>query len=273
MKIGSILFGGLLTVAALVIGLGSWGTIDTGNRGIVLNLGKATGEIKGEGFFWKTPIFESIKEVSVRTWKVQDETEAASKDLQQVNTTVALNISQSPSAVAAIYQQYGTNWDETFVDPALKESQKAVIARFTAEQLVTQREQVRGQIADLVRSKLEPKGFHVEAANIVNLRFSDSFNHAIEAKVTAEQNALAAQNKLAQVQFEAQQAAAEANGRALAITAESNALRSNPQILQLRAIEKWDGKLPSIIGGGATPFINVPTGSDVSRFTGAKVIQ
>jgi len=98
----------------------------------------------------------------------------------------------------------------------------------------------------------------VDEFNIVNFRFSKVFNEAIEAKVTAEQSALAAKNKLEQIKFEAEQRVAEAKGKAEAITVESNALRSNPQILELRALENWNGVLPQVTGSGGIPFINLP---------------
>jgi len=88
----------------------------------------------------------------------------------------------------------------------------------------------------------------VEDFSIVNFDFSKSFNEAIEAKVTAEQNALASKNKLAQVQYEAQQSVEKAKGEAEAIRIQSSALQSNPQILQLEAIRKWDGKMPQVTG-------------------------
>ena len=97
----------------------------------------------------------------------------------------------------------------------------------------------------------------VDEFNIVNFEFSKNFNDAIEAKVTAEQQALAAKNKLEQIKFEADQKIAEARGKAEAMTIESNALKSNPQILELRALEKWNGTLPPVTGG-AIPFINLP---------------
>jgi regulator of protease activity HflC (stomatin/prohibitin superfamily) len=105
--------------------------------------------------------------------------------------------------------------------------------------------------------KLNPRGIIVDDFNIVDFEFSESFNQAIELKVTAEQSALAAKNKLEQVKFEADQQVAEAQGKADALRIEASALQSNPQILQLRAIEKWDGQMPAVIGGGATPFVDV----------------
>jgi regulator of protease activity HflC (stomatin/prohibitin superfamily) len=247
----------LLTV--LILTLGSWGTIDAGHRGIVLRMGAVTGEIKGEGFYSKTPWTESVVETSVQVFKAQDETEAATSDLQIVRTVLAVNFRQNPDAVAKIYQRYGTNYIQTFIDPSVKETAKAVIARFTAEHLISQREKVRLAINDELRSKLEAEGFVLDTVNIINFAFSEGFSRAVEAKVTAEQNALAAKNKLDQVKFEAQQAYETAAGKAKAIEVESKALQSSPQILQLRALEKWDGRMPQVVGSGAMPFIELGT--------------
>lgn len=133
---------------------------------------------------------------------------------------------------------------------------KASTAKFTAEELITKRELVRAEAKAALREKLEPRGIMVDEFNIVNFAFSGTFNSAIEAKVTAEQSALAARNKLEQIKFEADQRVAEARGKAEAIRIESDALRSNPQILELRALEKWDGVLPQVTGS-SVPFINL----------------
>jgi regulator of protease activity HflC (stomatin/prohibitin superfamily) len=115
---------------------------------------------------------------------------------------------------------------------------------------------VRDEIKSLLSEKLSANGITVKEVNIVNFNFSQSFNEAIEAKVTAEQNALAAKNKLEQVKFEASQAIAEAEGKAKALQIEGQALSSNPQVKELRAIEKWNGILPQVTGD-SVPFINI----------------
>ena len=101
-------------------------------------------------------------------------------------------------------------------------------------------------------------GLLISDLNIVDFDFSESFNDSIERKVTAQQDALAAENKLKQIEFEAQQAVASAKGKAEAQRIEGEALRANPEVLELRAVEKWDGKLPQYMTGGqTTPFINI----------------
>jgi prohibitin 2 len=250
---------GLFLVIALVLvfGFGSWGTIDAGHRGVVLSMGRVTGEIKGEGFYTKTPWIETVKEMNCQIQKEQVQTDCASKDLQTIRAVVALNLSLMPTNCAIVYQTVGVSYLDTLVAPAMQEGIKAVTARYTAEELVSKRELVREDISKLLGEKLTPIGIRIEALNIVNLDFSQSFNQAIEAKVTAAQNALAAQNMLSQKEFEAKQLVATAMGKAESMAIESKALAQNPQILQLRALEKWNGELPRVMGSQAVPFVDV----------------
>lgn len=252
----------LISIIVLILAFGSWGTIDAGHRGVVLSMGAVTGEIKGEGFYTKKPWIETVKEMNCQIQKEQVTTACASKDLQTITAVVALNLRLDVDKVANVYQTIGENYLDTIVAPAMQEGIKAITARYTAEELVSKRESVRTDMATLLAEKLGPSGIKIEALNIVNLDFSPSFNTAIEVKVTAEQNALAAKNMLAQKQYEAQQAVATAEGKAKALAVEGKALESNPQILQMRALEKWDGKLPQIMGGnGAVPFIQTQLGT------------
>lgn len=241
----------------LVCLFGSWGTVGAGHRGVVLRMNRVTGEIKGEGFYTKTPWLESVREMDVRTQKEQVETEGASKDLQSVTAEVALNLSLMPNSCATVYQNIGMDYLDKIVKPTMQESIKAIMAKFTAEELISKREEVRAAISSLLKDKLTAIGLNVEALNLVDLDFSKSFNAAIEAKVTAEQNALAAKNLLAQKEYEAQQAVVTARGKAESMSIESAALAKNPQVLQLRALEKWNGVLPTVVGTGAIPFINM----------------
>jgi regulator of protease activity HflC (stomatin/prohibitin superfamily) len=123
--------------------------------------------------------------------------------------------------------------------------------------VITKQEQVREDTNALLKARFLPQGMVIDGLNIVNFHFSKVFNDAIEAKVTAEQNALAAKNKLEQVKFEAQQMVEAANGKAKAIQVEASAIANNPLVLQLRALEKWNGILPQYTGSGSIPFIQI----------------
>jgi len=254
LKILGIAFVALIAIIILL----PFGTINAGERGVRLRFGAVSGDIVGEGLYFRIPLIESVVPVDVKILKEQVDSTAASKDLQTVNTTVAVNFHLEPEKVTQIYKEIGTDYKSRLIDPALQEAVKASTAKYTAEELITKRELVRDDIKSHLIDKLNPRGILVDDFNIVNFDFSQAFNEAIEAKVTAEQSALAAKNKLEQIKFEAEQNIAEARGKAEALRVESEALKSNPQIIQLRAIEKWDGVLPKVTGG-ATPLVDIKT--------------
>jgi regulator of protease activity HflC (stomatin/prohibitin superfamily) len=256
-KIVASILGFVIALFALITFFGTWGTIDAGHRGVVVRMGAVTGEVKGEGAYFKAPWITDVIEMDVRTKKEQVQTSGASKDLQVVNVVVALNLSLDPSKAAHVYQNIGEDYLNIVVAPAMQEATKAGVAEYTAEELISKREIVREKIARLVASKLSPLGIRTEALNIVNFNFSRSFNEAIEAKVTAEQNALASKNKLEQTKYEAEQAIVTARGDAEALRVKAQAIAQSPQVLQLNAIAKWDGHLPQYMGSGPVPFLNL----------------
>ena len=247
----------LIIALFLLFLLSPFGTIAAGERGVHLRFTAVTGKVFGEGLYFRTPLVESVQMMDVKVQKYEMQSAAASKDLQTVHSVVALNFHVDPERVANIYQDVGLQFRDQIIDPAMQEAVKASTAKFTAEELITKREMVRDDIKAQLTTRLKDSNILVDEFNIVNFEFSKNFNDAIEAKVTAEQQALAAKNKLEQIKFEADQKIAEARGKAEAMTIESNALRSNPQILELRALEKWNGTLPQVTGG-AVPFINLP---------------
>jgi prohibitin 2 len=244
-------------VLLLLFVLSPFGTIAAGERGVHLRFTAVTGKVFGEGLYFRIPLIESVQMMDVKVQKYEMKSDAASKDLQTVHSVVALNFHIDPDRVGNIYQDVGLQFRDRIIDPAMQEAIKASTAKFTAEELITKREQVRDEIKAQLTTRLKNRNILVDEFNIVNFEFSKNFNDAIEAKVTAEQQALAAKNKLEQIKFEADQKIAEARGKAEAMTIESNALKSNPQILELRALEKWNGTLPQVTGG-AIPFINLP---------------
>lgn len=252
---------GLVVTAVLlfIVVLAVWpfGIVEAGERGVLLRWGAVTDKIFNEGLFVRIPFADRVEIMDVKIQKEEVLATAASRDLQTVESKVALNYHIDPTRVANIYQDIGVSYSTRLIDPALQESVKSTTAKYTAEELITKREEVRDAIRAHLVTKLEPRGILIDDFNIVDFQFSESFNQAIELKVTAEQSALAAKNKLEQIKFEAEQQVAEAKGKAEALRIESAALQSSPQILQLRALEKWDGKMPAVMGSGATPFVDV----------------
>ncbi|MDD2565620.1 MAG: prohibitin family protein [Candidatus Gracilibacteria bacterium] len=246
----------ILFFMILGVFFGSFGTIKAGEKGILLRFGAVTGQTYNDGLYFKIPYIDDMIIMNVRVLKEQVDANSASKDLQTVNTVVALNFHLNAEKVGVIYKEVGLDYKEKLIDPAIQESIKASTAKFTAEELITKREEVKDMMKELLKKKLTPRFIVVDDVNIVNFNFSESFNRAIEEKVTAEQEALAAKNKLERIKFEAEQAVAASKGKAEASRIEAEALKSNPEILELRALEKWNGVLPQVTGSN-TPFVNI----------------
>lgn len=256
LKVGKIVKHTLGLIVIVVVIFGSVGTVKAGQVGVKTRFGAVTGKVLQPGLYVKTPFIEDVKRVDTQTQKEEVAANAASKDLQTVTSNVALNYSVRAESAATLYQTVGSDYKTRLIDPVIQEAVKSVTANFTAEELITKREEVSSEIKSHITYKLTVDGFQIKNFSIINFDFSASFNQAIEAKVTAEQNALAAKNKLSQVEFEAKQAIESAKGRAEALRIESAAISANGQVLELRAIEKWNGVLPTVTSG-AIPFINI----------------
>lgn len=241
----------------LIISFGPIAYVPVGHRGVVTRFGAITGHARGEGVHLKIPLVEGNRNIEVRVQKVEGSASAASKDLQSVSSKIAVNYAIAPDKVVYLYQSVGTQYDSRLIEPAIQESVKAGTARFTAEELITKRGEVSDEILNDLKSRLEMYGIQIIDLNIVDFDFSDSFNESIERKVTAQQDALAAENRLKQIQFEAEQAVVTARGKAEALETEGSALRANPEVVTLRAIEQWNGILPTFMGSDQVPFIQI----------------
>jgi len=232
------------------------GTVGAGERGVQLRFGAVTGKVFDEGLYFRIPFIERVQKMDVRIQKDEVAASAASKDLQIVTSKIALNYHLDPKAVNKIWQEVGKNYNSRIIAPSIQEAVKAESAKFTAEELITKREEVKEKIKANLAARLLERSIIVDEFNIIDFEFSPAFNTAIEAKVTAEQLKLKADRDLERIVIEAEQKVADARGKAEAIRIEAVALRQNPQVVELRWIEKWDGKVP-LYWGEASPFIGI----------------
>jgi regulator of protease activity HflC (stomatin/prohibitin superfamily) len=196
-------------------------TIPAGERGVVIRFNAVTGDILQEGLQFKSPI-DKVVWINVQTQLYETPAEAASRDLQDVTTSVAINYKLDPTRVAEIYRTLGLDYIAKIAPPAIQETVKAITARYNAEDMILRREEVKADISRELTVRLAERGIVCEMVNITNFAFSEEFTRAIEAKVVAVQNVLQAQNKLEQIKVEALQAEAAAKGRANAAIAEAN---------------------------------------------------
>lgn len=243
--------------------------VEAGHRGVVLYLGAVEDRVLGEGVHFITPFAEQVIQLEVRTLKYQADASAASNDLQEVQTVIALNFHIQPSSTNIIYQQLGVDYADRIIAPTIQESVKASVAKFNAEELITKRETAKGVIADAIRKTLSERDLVVETVFITDFKFSAAFASQIESKVVAYQKFLTEQNNLKAievvanqtvVQAEAQARAnvAKANGESQAIRIINEQLKESPDYLKWQAINRWNGQMPYAIGSGAFPFFELP---------------
>ncbi|WP_277592370.1 prohibitin family protein [Roseateles saccharophilus] len=214
---------GLLRLIQIVVAIGvlwllaPYGIVPAGTRGVMTTFGKPSDDVLDEGIHLRFPLAQSIHLLETRVQKSEGEGDAASKDLQAVHTRVAINYHLEPHQVAQAFKAIGPSTEviaDRIILPAAQESMKAVTARFTAEELITRRTDVREGIASLLREKMQRHGLVLDEFAIVNFRFSDSFSKAIEAKVGAEQDKLRAERDLLRIRVEAEQKVTQAKAEA-----------------------------------------------------------
>ncbi len=232
--------------------------INPGERGVMMEFGQVKNEILFEGIHPIIPIVNSVEKISVRVQKHQIPAAAASKDLQDVFTDVALNWHIVAEKANIIFQQIGNEQEvvQRIINPAVEEVLKAVMARYTAEEIITKREEVKKEVDDSLTTRLSNYNIAVDDISLVSVHFSAKFSEAVEAKQIAEQDAKKAEFIALKAEKEAQAYINTATGQAEA----QRLLRENltPELLQKLAIEKWDGKFPTVLGGNGTlPLINL----------------
>ena len=256
-------FGLVAALAALVLllsFLNPFVIVGPGQRGVVLNFGAVQKDVLDEGIHFRVPFYQRIVRVDVKVQKEQTEAEASSKDLQDINSTIAVNFNVIPDKAGWLYQHIGESYRERVIDPVTQEAVKAVTAKYTAVELITTREKIRSEIKELLKERLMAYNLAVVDVSIVNFKFSQQFTQAIEQKQTAEQLALKAQRDLDRIKIEAQQKIASAQAEAESLRLQKQNVTD--ELVRLRAIEaqmeairKWNGVLPSVTGG-AVPFID-----------------
>lgn len=246
-------------LVALFVVASSYVVIPAGHIGVVVLFGEVNQTTLPEGLHFVNPLSD-VKEVDVRLVTAQLKgSSAGTKDLQQVHTDIVLNYRLDGAKVAHIYKEFGLNLEDRIVLPALNESFKAVTAHYSSEELITKRDEVSSLIRDEISEKLAKYNVAVGDISLVNFGFSPEYQKAIEAKVIATQSKLQAEQDLARIEVEAKQAVARAEGKAKAIAIETAAINSQggSQYVELKRIEKWDGKLPTTQLGNTTTMLNL----------------
>ncbi len=225
----------------LVVLLSSFQTIRSGEVGLKVRFGKIVNTKLDEGLNLKIPFIEKIVTVNIKVQKVELQTESSSKDLQTVGTDIAVNYRIESDKATYLYRTVGNNYEMTILDPAIKESIKAVIAKYTAAEVITERAAVSKNCMTELQNKVSKYGIVIDNFNITNLTFSEEYSKAIEDKQVAEQRL-----EKAKLEAEAKIVEAEATKKANDLMKQS----LTDELIAKEFIAKWDGHLPSTYAGG-----------------------
>jgi regulator of protease activity HflC (stomatin/prohibitin superfamily) len=232
--------------------------VNAGERDVVMSFGKVQNTILDEGIHPILTIVKSVKRLNMRVQKTDINTNAASKDLQDVSTALAINWHIDPAHANKVYQQVGDEAQiiDGIITPAVSEVLKAATAKKNVEEILTKRTELKNEIDEQLKARLADYGLIVDDVSLVNFSFSPEFSKAIEAKQVAEQEAKQAEFIALRAKKEAEAEVNRARGQAEAQRLQRQTLTA--ELLQKQAIEKWDGRFPTVMGGNITlPFINI----------------
>ena len=266
---------------ALIVLPNCFATVPVGSTGIMLTMGKVEDTALPEGMHFKIPFVQRIVSMDNRVKKLELSTEAFSKDIQTVSATLAVNYRLQPEKTFSIYKTAGQSYESNLIVPATHEVLKSVCAQYTAEELISKRAESSDMMRDELDAKLSGMGISVTDFNIIDFDFSDEFISAVESKQVAEQlkKKAATENETAiaqaerekqvaikqsEAQAESVRIAAQAEADAVKLAADAEAYRLqriNEQLsaktIQNTLAERWDGKLPEVMGTGATGILNL----------------
>lgn len=269
---------GILILALLTI-LTAITSVPIGHTGIVIRCGSATGETLTSGWHFKTPFIESVVNMSNQVMKIDVEADSISKDLQSISSNISINYHLAVENSTDIYKIVGTTYEDTILQPAIQEAVKAVMAKYSAEQLITNRSVVSSEISEEIKSKIGNYGIIIDEFNLTNFSFSEEFDAAIEAKQVAEQDKIKAATEKEKKIIEAEAAAsektieaeanaaatkkkAEADAEAIKVKAEAQAEANKKisqsltdDVIEYEKIQTWDGVQPNVVAGSDTAII------------------
>lgn len=252
----------IISITLLIVGLSSYDTVQPGQRGIMVTMGKTGTEVLGEGPHLKLPFISSIKTMSIRVKKSEDTTEAATKDMQKVIAKIAINWTINPDSVGNMLREIGSeeSIEINVIAPAVAEVLKASTSKMTAEEVLTKRMELKHSIDEALILRLKQYGLIVKDISLVDLDFTKEFNHAVEQKQIAEQQAKQASYIAEKATQDAIAAVNKAKGEAdsLLLNAQAQAKAQNllrlsltKDVLALEYLKKWNGVLPQIMTGNS----------------------
>jgi regulator of protease activity HflC (stomatin/prohibitin superfamily) len=264
-----IVVGIVIVVLTIMLFSCSMTTVDTGHRGVKVRFGEVIGEGLPEGLYFVNPLTTDVKNIDTRVLSWNASTQAYTRDVQQATMQFVLNYRLDPTKAHIVFQQVGADWATKLVGQVVFEEMKREVGQHEAVDLISQRDQAARTIEKNVTGLLARRNVIVTGFQLTNIDYTTEFEHAVEAKVIAQQNAIEEQNRTVQVREKANQQIETAKGNAEStilnakaeaesIEIRARALERNAKLVEWEAVQKWNGTLPQYMMGSSVPFINVP---------------
>ena len=258
-QIGAFVVVAVLIVLAIAL-LGSFHIVPPGHRGVSVTLGKVAPKELPEGLVFKLPLLTSITDVPVRQLRADGKADSFSSDLQTIVVSYTVLYRIPGGRVVELYQQYRGDPYLTLVEPRMQEGIKQIAALFRAEDLVKNRDKIKQDVLDRVRSSIG-EIMNIVDVSITNIDLSDQLEQAIEQKVVREQEALAKQYELEKEKRQAEITLVRAEAEAKSVKVKGEAIKLSPEVIQLEIAQRWDGKAPlSVSVGNAGANVLLPIG-------------
>lgn len=239
-----------------MLGLGACSQVDAGNAMVKTHYGQVETRSYGPGMYYYNPWSTDIISMNTQQNKWGDETETYTKDVQKADVKFVLNYHLRADRAHVMYSRVGTDWADNILPQATIEAIKNELGKVDAVTLVATRGEVAEHIFNTLRVKLARQDVILDSFDLTNVKYTEAFEHAVEQKQVAVQTAIAEQNKTVAVTERAKQSVITAKGEAEALSITSTALKGDPKLIELKAIEKWNGELPTYMTGNV-PFVKV----------------
>ncbi len=246
-----------LSVIALSFIWSCFKVVNTGHRGVKTRFGKVDSESLPEGLYFINPVTTNLISMDVRETKSENKSTAYTKDVQQVDVQYIINYHPDASKMHTILEKIGIDWADKLIPQVVLGKIKEVVGHYEAVQLVSNRQEATLAIVERISNALNEKNITIKGFELTNMDFNDQFEHAVESKVVAIQQAEEAKNKTVKVKEEAEQKIISAKAEAESMRIRSQALSQNKGLVDYEAVQKWDGKLPEMMTGSNIPFINI----------------
>jgi regulator of protease activity HflC (stomatin/prohibitin superfamily) len=245
-----LIFGAVLLLVLITMAFAAIHIVPPGHRGVSVRMGKVDPLFRGEGMAVITPFVESVVDIPVKQITQSGLAPSFSSDLQTVTVNYDVLYRLPETKVVELYRDYSGDPYSSLIAPRIQESVKKVTAKMRAEDLVKRREDFKLEVLGELRESLGEL-LQITDFVVTNLDLSAQLEEAIERKVVAEQDALAAKFVLDKARTQGEIKIVEAEAEAKAVRIKGEAIKSSPEVISLEIAQRWNGVAPQAVSVGS----------------------